>query len=73
MERFRPKPSKREIFYALVDIDNRPDWCIEILEKADPKLVKKVRGLLEQGHILSEAEILLDDIPEERRLNDRDF
>lgn len=64
MERFRPKPSKREIFYALVDIDNRPDWNIDILERADPKLINKVRSLLEQGHILSEAEILLDDIPE---------
>ncbi|MDP3987710.1 MAG: hypothetical protein Q8P80_01040 [Candidatus Levybacteria bacterium] len=69
MERFRQKPSLKEIFYALVDIDNRPDWNIEILETADPKDVREVRSVLEQGLPLGEAEIEVGRLKE----NDRDF
>ncbi len=69
MERFRQKPSLKEIFYALVDIDNRPDWNIEILETADPKNVREVRNVLEQGLPLGEAEIEVGRL----KKNDRDF
>ncbi|MDO8657756.1 MAG: hypothetical protein Q7K55_03380 [Candidatus Levybacteria bacterium] len=63
-------PSNLDIFYALISIDNNSDWDEQILEKADPKKIQKVRGLLEEGHLLNEAEIELENLPEERRLDE---
>ena len=67
------RPSNKDIFYALISVDNNPDWDDQILETADPKLIKRVCCLLEEGHLLNEAEILLEDLPEESSEDNRDF
>ncbi len=47
------KPSHKAVFDALSDAGSMdscdPDWCHEILEKADPMDVEKVRQSFRQG------------------------
>jgi len=64
MEKF--KPSFEEIFYALVNIDNRQDWNEEILGKADQEDILEVRKVLEQGFPLNEAEIEIGELKERK-------
>lgn len=66
------KPSNLDIFYALTG-QGTPDWEIDTLERAekeDPKALQKIRNLLEKGYILPEAELELENLPEEESRSD---
>lgn len=67
MERFNQKPNLKEIFYALTSESTQPDWDRQILEKAGPLDVEKVNEVLVRGLPLSEAEIEIEYLLDERK------
>lgn len=58
------KPTNKEIFYALTGEESNPDWNIDILERADLEKIKKVREILYKGLPLSEAGLIVAELPE---------
>ena len=55
------KPSLKAVFDALTeDSPEDPDWCHDVLERADPRDVEKVRQAFREGGTEGEVAIRLD-------------